>query len=135
VTGTALTREEKRRRIQSRTWYHSIEIEPGLVTPGALSLPTLRRTLAYLELPDSLEGLSVLDIGAWDGFYSFEAERRGARRAVRLEQIGDMVAVPDVTSTWLNRRVTSWSCRRFQVLPPPAPKNSCRMLLSRPNLS
>ena len=85
MTGTALTREEKLRRIQSRSWYHSIEIEPGLVTPGALSLPTLRRTLAHLELPDSLEGLSVLDIGAWDGFYSFEAERRGARRVVAYD--------------------------------------------------
>ena len=35
-----------------------------------------------LHLPASLAGLSVLDIGAWDGFFSFEAERRGAARVV-----------------------------------------------------
>ena len=80
-----MTREEKVRRIQSRTWYHSIEIEPGIVTPGSLSSQTLQRMLEYLQFPASLAGLSVLDIGAWDGFYSFEAERRGAKRVVAYD--------------------------------------------------
>src|SRR5205085_3266049 len=31
------------------------------------------------NLPEDLSGARVLDIGCWDGFYSFEAERRGAR--------------------------------------------------------
>jgi tRNA (mo5U34)-methyltransferase len=82
VSARALTPEEKRERIASRQWYHSIEIEPGLVTPGAHPLPELRQVLEYLKLPERLDGLSVLDIGAWDGFFSFEAERRGARRVV-----------------------------------------------------
>ena len=34
----------------------------------------------------SLAGRSVLDIGAWDGFYSFEAERRQASRVVAADQ-------------------------------------------------
>jgi len=29
-----------------------------------------------------VHGKSVLDIGAWDGYFSFEAERRGAKRVV-----------------------------------------------------
>jgi tRNA (mo5U34)-methyltransferase len=41
--------------------------------------------LARLELPASLGGLSVLDIGAWDGFFSFECERRGAARVVATD--------------------------------------------------
>jgi tRNA (mo5U34)-methyltransferase len=36
-------------------------------------------------LPSDLRGLSVLDVGAWDGFFSFEAERRGAARVVALD--------------------------------------------------
>lgn len=32
-----------------------------------------------------LEGKSVLDIGAWDGFFSFEAERRGAARVLSTD--------------------------------------------------
>jgi tRNA (mo5U34)-methyltransferase len=41
--------------------------------------------LAALELPSSLEGKTVLDIGAWDGFLSFEAERRGAARVLATD--------------------------------------------------
>src|SRR5215212_3755329 len=41
--------------------------------------------LARLNLPASLAGQSVLDIGAWDGFFSFEAERRGASRVVAAD--------------------------------------------------
>jgi tRNA (mo5U34)-methyltransferase len=80
-----MTREEKLERIKSRQWYHSIEIEPGVVTPGAHPLGELRQVLEHLKLPASLEGLSVLDIGAWDGFFSFEAERRGAERIVAYD--------------------------------------------------
>jgi len=80
-----MTRDEKLERIGSRQWYHSIEIEPGLVTPGAHPLEELRQELDHLKLPPSLEGLSVLDIGAWDGFFSFEAERRGAERVVAYD--------------------------------------------------
>lgn len=41
--------------------------------------------LRYLHLPERLDGLSVLDIGAWDGFFSFECERRGASRVVAAD--------------------------------------------------
>jgi tRNA (mo5U34)-methyltransferase len=47
---------------------------------------TLAR-IHYTGMPDDLTGWSVLDIGAWDGFFSFEAERRGARRVVALDHV------------------------------------------------
>ena len=37
-----------------------------------------------MQIPD-LTGRSVLDIGAYDGFYSFESERRGAERVVAAD--------------------------------------------------
>ncbi len=80
-----MSREDKLERIKSHQWYHSIEIEPGLVTPGVHPIEELRQVLEYLKLPASLEGLSVLDIGAWDGFFSFEAERRGAKQVVAYD--------------------------------------------------
>lgn len=40
--------------------------------------------LDALRLPD-LRGKTFLDVGAWDGFFAFEAERRGARRVVALD--------------------------------------------------
>jgi 2-polyprenyl-3-methyl-5-hydroxy-6-metoxy-1,4-benzoquinol methylase len=65
-------------------WFHSIDIGDGVVTPGVKSMEWLATEFAALELPP-LEGASVLDIGAWDGFFSFEAERRGASRVVALD--------------------------------------------------
>ena len=65
-------------------WWHSIDLGHGIVTPGHKHIEYLRRELEALRLP-SLEGQSVLDVGAWDGFYSFEAERRGAERVVAVD--------------------------------------------------
>ena len=70
---------ELRRLIGERIWFHTLELRPGIITPGKSDE---RGTLAHLDLPADLSGLSVLDIGAWDGFFSFEAERRGADRVV-----------------------------------------------------
>jgi tRNA (mo5U34)-methyltransferase len=57
------------------TWFHTMDLGHGIRTRGIYD-PT--RTLPRLRLPDRLDGKRVLDIGAWDGFYSFELERRGA---------------------------------------------------------
>jgi len=65
-------------------WFHSIELAAGVVTPGLKSPEQHARELASLRIPD-LRGKSVLDIGAWDGFYSFAAERLGAARVVALD--------------------------------------------------
>jgi tRNA (mo5U34)-methyltransferase len=35
--------------------------------------------------PERFDGLTVLDIGTWDGYFSFEAERRGAKRVVAYD--------------------------------------------------
>jgi tRNA (mo5U34)-methyltransferase len=66
------------------TWFHSLDLGHGVVTPGQKTPAYQRAELELLRLPD-LRGKSVLDIGAWDGFYSFEAERRGASRVVALD--------------------------------------------------
>lgn len=63
-------------------WWHRIDLGNGVVTPGADDSP---RKLARLGLPADLSGRSVLDIGAWDGFFSFEAERRGAARVLAVD--------------------------------------------------
>ena len=50
-------------------WYHRISIN-GVMTPGANY--ELQNSLDILPLPQDLAGKSVLDIGCWDGYYSFE---------------------------------------------------------------
>ena len=65
-------------------WFHSIDLGGGVVTPGRKTPAMLEAELAALRLPD-LAGKSVLDIGAYDGFYTFAAERLGAARVVALD--------------------------------------------------
>lgn len=66
-------------RAEEISWYHSIDLPGGIRTPG---VNRSAFALRNLQMPDSLDGQTVLDIGAWDGFYSFEAAHRGARRVV-----------------------------------------------------
>ncbi len=60
-------------------WYHSIELPGGQVIQGSQTIEQLRTRVAQFPLPEDLRGKTVLDIGAWDGWFSFEMERRGAR--------------------------------------------------------
>jgi tRNA (mo5U34)-methyltransferase len=73
---------EIKQRVSELKWHHSIDLGHGIVTPGQDNSP---RKLARLQLPASLTGKSVLDVGAWDGFFSFEAERRGAKRVLATD--------------------------------------------------
>jgi tRNA (mo5U34)-methyltransferase len=74
--------EDLASRAAALRWYHTIDLGGGIVTRGVDDTPV---RLARLGLPDSLAGRTVLDIGAWDGFFSFEAERRGASRVVAAD--------------------------------------------------
>jgi tRNA (mo5U34)-methyltransferase len=65
-------------------WWHSIDLGDGCVTPGHKPLDLLHHELSQLSLVD-LADKSVLDIGAWDGWFSFAAERLGARKVVALD--------------------------------------------------
>src|SRR5271166_6438952 len=59
-------------------WWHSFELPDGRRINGANDLDGLRRRLAVFPISADLTGKRVLDIGAWDGWFSFEMERRGA---------------------------------------------------------
>ncbi len=62
-------------RAKEHTWYHSLELEPGYVTPGMFDL---RDVVDKYGLPARMDGMRALDVGTWDGFWAFEMERRGA---------------------------------------------------------
>lgn len=70
-----------RQRAADIKWFHSIELEPGFKTPGR---DDTAQRVGVLHLPD-LSGRTVLDVGAWDGFFSFECERRGAARVLATD--------------------------------------------------
>ena len=64
-----------------KRWYHSIEVSPGLVTPGWFDL---RPIVERLPWPD-VRGRRCLDVGTSDGYLAFELERRGAAEVVAVD--------------------------------------------------
>lgn len=63
-----------RREVKKVNWRHTIDLGKGIITPGEIEMSKLD----ILAMPEDLTGKTVLDIGAWDGYYSFLAEKRGA---------------------------------------------------------
>ena len=62
-------------------WYHTIEVYPGVETPGWFDL---RPIVDRLPWPD-VRGKRCLDVGTFDGFLAFELERRGAAEVVATD--------------------------------------------------
>lgn len=62
-------------RIALHTWYHTIELPGGLVTPGFFDH---RDLLPFYGMPERLDGQRALDVACFDGYWTFEMERRGA---------------------------------------------------------
>jgi tRNA (mo5U34)-methyltransferase len=69
-------------KIAEHEWYHTLELEPGVLTPGWFDT---RQVLARLPIPESLAGRRCLDIGTFDGFWAFELEKRGAAEVVAID--------------------------------------------------
>jgi tRNA (mo5U34)-methyltransferase len=82
VSAPAVDLEELRTQVADRQWYHTLELAPGVVTPGWFDT---RQVAAKLPLPDSLKGMRCLDIGTFDGFWAFEMERRGASEVIATD--------------------------------------------------
>jgi tRNA (mo5U34)-methyltransferase len=63
-------------------WYHTIELAPGLVTPGFCDL----RPLSPKAIPaGSMTGKRCLDVGTFDGFWAFTLEGAGADAVYALD--------------------------------------------------
>ena len=80
-------------------WYHEFDFGGGLnARSTAPDVAWHRRVWQFVE--QQLEGIdfrdkAVLDVGAWDGYWSFYAERKGARY---------VLASDDLTQNWSDGR-------------------------------
>jgi tRNA (mo5U34)-methyltransferase len=66
------------RKLDAGGWWHSFDLPNGQHIEGVSPVSDLTERLGQFPIPDDLRGARVLDIGAWDGWFSFEMERRGA---------------------------------------------------------
>jgi tRNA (mo5U34)-methyltransferase len=85
-------------RIDSIAWYHEFDFgSAGRARTSHENPEGVRRIWRFIE--QQLDGVpfnraSVLDVGAWDGYWSFLAERGGASR---------VLATDDATQRWANQ--------------------------------
>jgi len=92
TTRQILAREQE--RINAIHWYHEFDFPCGLKARSHGEVESHRTVWAFIERQlDGIDftGKSVLDIGCWDGKWSFYAERRGAAR---------VLASDDATQNW-----------------------------------
>jgi tRNA (mo5U34)-methyltransferase len=89
---------EAQRRIDAIEWYHEFDFPNGLQARSKENPEAHRFLWTFMERElDHAEfnGKTVLDIGCWDGYWSFYAERRGARR---------VLATDDQSQNWAGGR-------------------------------
>jgi tRNA (mo5U34)-methyltransferase len=65
-------------------WFHSLTLPGGETTAGVKSVEVLGME-ADVVFKHPVAGKRVLDIGSWDGFFAFEAERRGAAEVLATD--------------------------------------------------
>lgn len=105
LEGLGVTPEEARAAIATvPRWYHTIEVAPGVLTPGVVDL----RTSAAKLLPADLTGRRALDVGTFDGFWAFELERRGAEVVAIDVDALDSAQWPPLNRPRLEAQAAEW---------------------------
>jgi len=96
-------------------WFHRMELPGGLVTPGWNDPKDVK--LPHFGLPAEMTGMRVLDIGHAEGFFSFEAERRGAAEVVGIENYPPMARKFQICRTALGSRAQSHLASIYDISP------------------
>lgn len=79
-----ITEEDFRRRCGEQAIWHSVDLGDLFIEGARKTSAVLAKEMRLMDMPD-LRGKSVLDIGAFGGWFSFEAERRGAASVTALD--------------------------------------------------
>lgn len=87
------TRDALIEEIARHQWLYSVDLGGGVVTPGRFGPPNpqIKEALGRFDF----RGKQVLDVGCFEGQWSFEAERRGAATVLATDYlVGDPRAQP-----------------------------------------
>ena len=71
-----------RRRIGEIEWYHTLDLAPGVATPGWFDTRPVPYSVGF---PATLEGKRCLDVATFDGFWAFTMEKRGAAEVIAID--------------------------------------------------
>jgi tRNA (mo5U34)-methyltransferase len=84
----AQSRAELLAQVEKHTWLYSVDLGDGVQTKGLFGPPHthIRDALDQVEVRNK----KVLDVGCWEGHWSFEVERRGASEVYATDYlVGD----------------------------------------------
>lgn len=94
-------------------WAHSIDLGDGIVTPGFWPKNDfIDRAMARVDFRDK----KVLDVGCWDGLWSFEAEKCGAREVYATDTVSQR-PWRDQPTVALAQRILRSRIRHYPDLP------------------
>ncbi len=96
-------------------WFHKIEVLPGFYSPG-WNDPSVEK-LPYFGLPEDLTGKRVLDIGCAEGYFSFEAERRGAREVIGIDSFPGSIRRFNITKAARQSNATAYLMNVYDLEP------------------
>ncbi|MEM9556437.1 MAG: DUF1698 domain-containing protein [Acidobacteriota bacterium] len=103
-----------REQVEAESYFfQKIELPGGLVTPG-WSDPAVDK-LPFYHLPEDLTGMRVLDIGCAEGFFSFEAEARGAREVVSIDSFPDSVRRFNICKAAKGSKANAYLCNVYDL--------------------
>jgi len=81
-----MNKDDLLKQISRITWYHRFDFGNGIQTvPHGDFTPLWDATTAFLKKAD-FKNKTVLDIGCWDGYWSFFAERAGAKHVLATDK-------------------------------------------------
>lgn len=91
-----MNKKELQSEIDKINWFHSINLpyegdpKPGdsdsvIRTPGLVDHTNFFAATNRFGLPEDLRKKSILDVGTWDGYFAFEAERRGSKSVIAID--------------------------------------------------
>ncbi len=96
-------------------WFHKIRLREDLMT-GGWSDPQIEK-LPFYGLPEDLTGQRVLDVGCAEGFFSFEAERRGAAEVVAIDSFPDSVRRFNICRAAFGSKATAYLTNVYDLSP------------------
>jgi len=79
-----MMRKEDMEKMNNMKWYHKIDLGDHIITPGNEWDHLWNPLKEYMKRVD-FSNKRVLDVGCWDGLWSFEAEKLGAREVWAID--------------------------------------------------
>ncbi|MHB8148049.1 MAG: class I SAM-dependent methyltransferase [Vulcanimicrobiaceae bacterium] len=96
-------------------FFHKMHLWDDFYTPGWSDVE--REKLPYYGLPERMDGMRVLDIGCAEGFFSFEAERRGAAQVVAIDSFEGSIERFNLVRLALGSKVNAYLCNVYDLSP------------------